>query len=62
MMLYMFSTTKGQKEASSKAVYANQKSDIDVVYEQLREKHTTYGLRMWAHLVQMGKHASLVAI
>ena len=32
------------------------------IYEQLREKHTSYDeerLRMWAHLVQMGKHASL---
>ena len=33
------------------------------VYEQLRDKHKSLydeeRLRMWAHLIQMGKHASL---
>ena len=57
-------TTRSQKETSKdmSASSESQKSDVDAVYEQLREKHTSYDeerLRMWAHLVQMGKHASL---
>ena len=57
--------TKSQKETSKdlSASSESQKSDVDAVYEQLREKHSSYydeeRLRMWAHLVQMGKHTSL---
>ena len=52
-------TTKRQNETSSK--FISEKSDVDTVYEELREKHTSYNeerLRVWAHLVQMDKHAS----
>ena len=56
-------TTKNQKETCKDvSASSGQKSDVDAVYEQLREKHTSYDeehLRMWAHLAQMGKHASL---
>ena len=50
---------------SSSSTDGQKSSEVDQIYEQLREKHKENHmydeerLRMWAYLINMGKHASL---
>jgi hypothetical protein len=50
------------KKRSSVAVSQDKKlGEVQEIYEKLKSKHTSYDeerLRMWAHLIQMGKHDS----
>lgn len=57
---------KSSSAGSSSSCAGGQKSsEVDHIYEQLKEKHKENNmydeerLRMWAYLINMGKHASL---
>ena len=50
-------------ESASSSIEQKELSGIDKCFEDLKEKHvdgkyTLEQLRMWAHLIQMGKHSS----
>ena len=54
--------TENSTKKSSVAVSQDKKlSEVQEIYEKLKSTHTGYDqerLRMWAHLIQMGKHES----
>ena len=58
-------STASTASSSSSTDHGPKSSEVDQLYEQLREKHKEnrmYGeeqLRMWAYLINMGKHSSL---
>ena len=52
----------GSKKKTPAVVSQSKKlGEVQEIYEKLHSKHTSYDqeqLRMWAHLIQMGKHDS----
>lgn len=67
---YTHVTTKAQNKSGSVGsislnIDGSNPSEVDQIYEQLREKHKKNHmydeerLRMWAYLINMGKHSSL---
>ena len=49
------------KKRSPVAVSQDKLGEVQEIYEKLKSTHTSYDqerLRMWAHLIQMGKHES----
>ena len=57
------SSVKKNTRMSSNEANANALDEADEVYQQLSDKHVEKSdanrLRMWAHLINMGKHTSL---
>lgn len=57
------STSKKKARMSSNEANASALDEVDEVYQQLSDKHVDKfdadRLRMWAHLINMGKHTSL---